>query len=216
MTGPTDDHRPDQRPDDRPDDRDNRQLPGLLVVLAGPSGVGKGTVRERVFEELPDARLSVSATTRPARPGEEPGVHYDFVDREDFERRITEGELLEWAEYVGNLYGTPLRQVEEQVAAGHVVFLDIEVQGALQVKQRKPDALMIFLVPPSWEELERRLRSRGTEDESTMRQRLHTAREELAQQERFDLVLVNDDVDRCAGDVLEAIHEARTEDRGGD
>lgn len=195
---------------------DDGQLPGLLVVLAGPSGVGKGTVRERVFEELPDARLSVSATTRAARPGEEAGVHYHFVDRDDFERRITGGELLEWAEYVGNLYGTPLREVEEEIAAGRVVFLDIEVQGALQVKQRRPDALMIFLVPPSWEELERRLRSRGTEDESTLRQRLHTAREELAQQERFDLVIVNDDVDRCASEVLEAIREARAGDRGDD
>lgn len=191
-------------------------LPGLLVVLAGPSGVGKGTVRERIFEQLPDARLSVSATTRPARPGEQEGVHYHFVDRDGFEELIEEDQLLEWAEYVGNLYGTPRRPVEEQVAAGRVVFLDIEVQGALRVKARKPDALMVFLLPPSWDELERRLRNRGTEDERTMSLRLHTAREELAQQDRFDLVIVNDDVDRCAGEVLDAIREARIAARTGD
>lgn len=189
-------------------------LPGLLVVLAGPSGVGKGTVRERVFDDLSEARLSVSATTRPARPGEEEGVHYHFVDRDGFERLIREDELLEWAEYVGNLYGTPRQQADELVASGKVVFLDIEVQGALQVKQRRPDALLIFLLPPSWEELERRLRDRGTEDDTTVRLRLQTAREELAQQERFDVAIVNDDVDRCAAEVLAAIHEARTADRG--
>lgn len=203
---------PDGSTDPHPDSASG-QLPGLLVVLAGPSGVGKGTVRGRVFEQLPDARLSVSATTRPARPGEEPGVHYHFVDREDFERRIEGDELLEWAEYVGNLYGTPLKEVQDEIAAGRVVFLDIEVQGALQVKLRVPDALMIFLVPPSWDELERRLRDRGTEDESTMRQRLQIAREELAQQDRFDVVIVNEDLERCAEEVLDAIRAARTGDR---
>lgn len=203
---------PDGSTDPHPDGTPG-QLPGLLVVLAGPSGVGKGTVRGRVFEQLPDARLSVSVTTRPARPGEEPGVHYHFVDREDFERRIEGDELLEWAEYVGNLYGTPLKEVQDEIAAGRVVFLDIEVQGALQVKLRVPDALMIFLVPPSWDELERRLRDRGTEDESTMRQRLQIAREELAQQDRFDVVIVNEDLERCAEEVLDAIRAARTGDR---
>lgn len=186
-------------------------LPGLLVVLAGPSGVGKGTVRRRVFEELPDARLSVSATTRGARPGEVAGTDYHFVDREDFEGRVQRGELLEWAEYVGNLYGTPLREVVEEIAAGHVVFLDIEVQGALQVKERVPDALMIFLEPPSGGELERRLRGRGTEDDDAVARRLRTAEEEIAQRHRFDRVIVNDDLERCAREVLAAIHEARAE-----
>ena len=205
---------PAQHPNDRTAPGAEDALPGLLVVVAGPSGVGKGTVRERVFDDLPEARLSVSATTRPARPGEEEGVHYHFVDRDGFERLIRDDELLEWAEYVGNLYGTPRQQADELVASGKVVFLDIEVQGALQVKQRRPDALLIFLLPPSWDELERRLRDRGTEDDTTVRLRLQTAREELAQQERFDVAIVNDDVDRCAAEVLAAIHEARTADRG--
>lgn len=196
--------------DARPQDGGPTSLPGLLVVLAGPSGVGKGTVRRRVFEELPDASLSVSATTRQPRPGEVSGSDYHFVDRDDFEERIDGGELLEWAEYVGNLYGTPLREVEEQIAAGHVVFLDIEVQGALQVKQRVPEALMIFLEPPDTDELERRLRGRGTEDEAAVSRRLKTAREELAQRDRFDRVIVNDDVERCAQEVLAAIREARS------
>lgn len=182
---------------------------GLLVVIAGPSGVGKGTVHTRVREALPDSTLSISATTRPARPGELEGVHYRFVDREGFDQLIGGNELYEWAEYAGHSYGTPRRPAREAVARGQVVVLDIELQGALQIKEQDPDALLVFLVPPSFEELERRLRGRGTEDDAAVERRLERARLELAEGDRFDVQVVNDDLDRCVAEVLAAIEEAR-------
>jgi guanylate kinase len=182
---------------------------GLLVVIAGPSGVGKGTVHTRVREALPDSVLSVSATTRPARPHERDGVDYRFVDREGFEAMVSGGELLEWAEYADHLYGTPRAAVEAAVADGRTVVLDIEVQGAVQIRARDPEALLIFLAPPSFEELERRLRARGTEDEEYLARRLAIAHEEVARRDRFDVVVVNDDLDRCVEQVLAAIDHAR-------
>jgi guanylate kinase len=182
---------------------------GLLVVIAGPSGVGKGTVHARVRAALPDAVFSVSATTRPARPHEVDGVDYRFVDRPGFERLVADRQLLEWAEYAGHLYGTPRAAVEETVAAGKVVVLDIEVQGALQVREQDPDALLVFLTPPSFAELERRLRARGTESEDRLAERLAIARRELEARDAFDVVVVNDDLDRCVDEVLAAIEAAR-------
>ncbi len=182
---------------------------GLLVVVAGPSGVGKGTVHARVRAELPDACLSVSVTTRPARPHEREGVDYHFVDRATFQGMVDRGELLEWAEFAGHLYGTPREPVAAAVAAGQVVVLDIEVQGAIQIRERVPDALLVFLVPPDLAELERRLRSRGTEDDGAVARRLERAREELSHGDVFDVVVVNDDLDRCVAEVLAAIEAAR-------
>jgi guanylate kinase len=182
---------------------------GLLVVIAGPSGVGKGTVHARVRAALPESVLSVSMTTRPPREGERDGVHYHFVDLETFERRIADGALLEWAEYAGHRYGTPRQPAEEAIAQGRVVVLDIELQGALQVKQHDPDALLVFLEPPSFQELERRLRARGTEDPDAIARRLDRAWEELAAGDRFDVRVVNDDLDRCVAEVLAAIEARR-------
>jgi guanylate kinase len=182
---------------------------GLVVVVAGPSGVGKGSVHRAVREALPDSALSVSVTTRSPRPGEVDGVDYRFVDRETFQRMIDEHDLLEWAEYAGNLYGTPRTPVVAQVAQGHVVVLDIEVQGAVQIKEPLPGALLVFLVPPSFEELERRLRGRGTEDDATVTRRLEVARQEIEQQDAFDVVVVNDDLDRCVREVVHYIEMAR-------
>lgn len=182
---------------------------GLLVVIAGPSGVGKGTVWNRVLERLPDARFSISMTTRDPRPGEVDGVDYHFVSREDFRRQIATGELLEWAEYAGNLYGTPRSWAQQQIAGGTVGILDIEVQGALQVRERVSDALLVFLAPPSLEELERRLRGRGTEDDDAVAERLTEARRELDRRTAFDVVIVNDDLDRCVDEVVAAIDAAR-------
>lgn len=182
---------------------------GLLVVIAGPSGVGKGTVHTRVREALPDSTLSISATTRVARPGEVDDVHYHFVDREGFDQLVGNNELYEWAEYAGHSYGTPRRPAREAVARGQVVVLDIELQGALQIKDQDPDALLVFLVPPSFEELERRLRGRGTEDDAAIERRLKRAKEELAEGDQFDVQVVNDDLDRCVADVLQAIEDAR-------
>lgn len=182
---------------------------GLVVVVAGPSGVGKGCVHRAVRDALPDSALSVSVTTRAPRPGEVEGVDYRFVDRPTFERMIEEHDLLEWAEYAGNLYGTPRTPVAAQVAEGRVVVLDIEVQGAVQIKETLPGALLVFLTPPSFDELERRLRGRGTEDEDTVRRRLAVARQEVEASDAFDVVVVNDDLDRCVAEVLHHIDLAR-------
>lgn len=182
---------------------------GLLVVVAGPSGVGKGTVLRGVLERVPDAEVSVSATTRPARPGEVDGVHYHFLDRASFEQRIVDGGLLEWASYAGNLYGTPRREVDERVAAGAVVILEIEVQGAQQVRRLVPDALLVFLAPPDMDELERRLRGRETETPAGLEERLRVAREEMTATSWFDLVVVNDDLERAQDEVVAAIEAAR-------
>ena len=182
---------------------------GLLVVLAGPSGVGKGSVHRRLRELDGDIELSVSVTTRPPRPGERDGIDYHFVDQATFEQMVADGLMLEWAEYAGNRYGTPRRSVEEAVAAGRVVLLEIEVQGALQVMERAPQALTLFLVPPSQQELERRLRDRGTEDEATVSRRLRTAQRELEHRHAFDHIVVNDDLDTCVAEVRALIEAAR-------
>ena len=182
---------------------------GLLVVIAGPSGVGKGTVHARVRSLLPDAVLSVSATTRAPRDGEVDGIHYHFVSPERFQQLIDDDALLEWAEYAGNRYGTPAEPVATAVAAGHVVVLDIELQGALQVREQDPGALLLFLAPPSFSELERRLRARGTEDPAALDRRLARAREELDEAHRFDVTVVNDDLDRCVAEVVAIIEQAR-------
>jgi guanylate kinase len=182
---------------------------GLLVVVAGPSGVGKGTVHAALRSRLPDAVLSVSVTTRAPRPGEVDGVDYRFVDEPTFRRMAADGELLEWAEYAGNLYGTPRAPAAAAVGRGAVVLLDIEVQGALQVKRADPDALLVFLHPPSMAELERRLRGRGTEADEAIARRLAVAREEIAGADAFDLEVVNDQLDACVAEVLTAIDIAR-------
>lgn len=182
---------------------------GLLVVVAGPSGVGKGTVHAELRRRLPDAVLSVSATTRPPRPGERDGVDYHFVDPPTFRRMVDDGELLEWAEYAGNLYGTPRDPAAAAVARGDVVLLDIEVKGALQVKAADPDALLVFLQPPSMAELERRLRGRGTDGKDSIEERLAVAREEIAGADVFDLQVVNDRLEDCVEEVLAAIEAAR-------
>lgn len=188
---------------------DDDRLPGLLVVVAGPSGVGKGTVHRRVRAALPDSTLSVSVTTRDPRPRERDGVDYHFIDRATFDAMADQGELLEHAAYAGHCYGTPRAGVREAVDAGKVVVLDIEVQGALQIRQHVPDALLVFLAPPSLEELERRLRGRGTEDDAAVQRRLDTARRELAEQASFDVVAVNDDLEVCVSQVVDAIRAVR-------
>lgn len=173
-----------------------------LVVVSGPSGVGKGTVVARALElsELP--WLSVSATTRKPRPGETHGVDYFFVDDAEFDRLIAADDLLEWAEFSGNRYGTPRSAVMERRLAGRPVILEIEVLGARQVRERMPDAHLLFVQPPSWEELRARLVGRGTETPEQVEQRLETARRELETVGEFDSAIVNEDVETAAGDLL--------------
>jgi guanylate kinase len=167
---------------------------GRLIVLSGPSGVGKSTVVRAIRREHPQIWLSVSATTRFPRPGEIDGVHYRFLCRPEFERLAAAGEFLEWAEFAGNLYGTPRRPVEEKQAAGLPVLLEIDLQGARQVREAMPEACLVFLAPPSWEELVSRLLGRGTEPPELVEQRLATARVELAAEPEFDVTLVNTSV----------------------
>jgi guanylate kinase len=169
---------------------------GLLIVLSGPSGVGKGTVRKALFEqENTQFEYSISMTTRPPREGEVDGVDYFFKTREEFERLIKEGKLLEYAEYVGNYYGTPVDYVKETMDAGKDVFLEIEVQGAKQVREKFPDGLFIFLAPPSLEELKNRIVSRGTETEELIINRLEEAKKEIEMMDLYDYVVVNDQVE---------------------
>lgn len=167
---------------------------GRVVVIAGPSGVGKGTLLQRLQEKHPKIHFSVSATTRSPRPGEVHGQHYFFVTPVDFEAMVAAGELLEWAEFAGNCYGTPRQPVEEQVKQGNLVILEIEVEGARQVRQTFPAALQIFVLPPSLEELEQRLRNRGQDSEASIQRRLARAQAELAAASEFDVQVINDQV----------------------
>ena len=185
------------------------QNKGLLIVYTGASGVGKGTIMKKLLERNPNLRLSVSATTRAPREGEQHGREYYFVSREEFDRMIDEDGLLEHAEYVGNKYGTPKEAVFRMLDEGLDVILEIEVKGFLQIKKACPDCVTIFIAPPSYEELEARLRSRGTETEEVITARMKTAEQELQSQSLFDYVVVNDDVDRAADEVLSIIAERK-------
>ncbi|MDU5120296.1 guanylate kinase [Streptococcus salivarius] len=179
---------------------------GLLIVFSGPSGVGKGTVRQEIFS-TPDHKFeySVSMTTRAQRPGEVDGKDYFFRSREEFEELIRNGQMLEYAEYVGNYYGTPLTYVNETLDKGIDVFLEIEVQGALQVKKKVPDAVFIFLTPPDLNELQERLIGRGTDSEEVIAQRIERAREEIALMSEYDYAIVNDEVPLAAERVKRVI-----------
>ena len=179
---------------------------GLLIVFSGPSGVGKGTVRQEIFS-TPDHKFeySVSMTTRAQRPGEVDGKDYFFRSREEFEELIRNGQMLEYAEYVGNYYGTPLTYVNETLDKGIDVFLEIEVQGALQVKKKVPDAVFIFLTPPDLHELQERLIGRGTDSEEVIAQRIERAREEIALMSEYDYAIVNDEVPLAAERVKRVI-----------
>ncbi len=180
--------------------------PGLLIVFSGPSGCGKGTLVAKLLEQRTDTVLSVSVTTRAPRPGEIDGFHYFFKTREEVERMIQNDELLEYAQYSGNYYGTPRSAVEEHLKAGRNVILEIDVQGALQVMEHCEDYVSIFLTVPSLEELERRLRGRGTEEEAWIQTRMAAAKNELQYVDRYQYTVLNDEVD-AAFNRLNAIIE---------
>jgi guanylate kinase len=179
-----------------------------LTVLSGPSGVGKGTVVKKVRDLYPHVWVSVSCTTRMPRPGEREGREYRFVTRDQFQALAEAGDLLEFAEFAGNLYGTPRAPVEARLAAGEPTLLEIDLQGARQVRAAMPDVQLVFLAPPSWSELERRLTGRGTELTAAVTARLEQARIELAAADEFDAVVVNDDVDGAAASVVALIEQA--------
>jgi guanylate kinase len=181
-------------------------VPGQLVIVSGPSGCGKSTLIRRALERRDvKARLSVSATTRAMRPGERDGVDYFFLEREGFRASVDRGEFLEWAEYNDNLYGTPAGPVYEALAEGQSILLEIEVQGALQVRQKAPSALFVFIRTPTFRALEERLLARGTESDYAVFRRLRKGREEVGEAHWYDVVLVNDDLDRCVDDFFKVL-----------
>lgn len=178
---------------------------GRLIVLTGPSGVGKGTLLRSLLQRHPDLYLSTSLTTRAPRPGEVHGKHYYFVSRPEFERMVLNNELLEWAEFAGNCYGTPRRPVEEQIQRGQGVVLEIELEGARQIRRTFPEALRIFILPPSMLELEYRLRSRGQDSEEAITRRLKRAQAEIDAASEFDFQVLNDDLEKALKRIEEVL-----------
>lgn len=182
---------------------------GILIVVSGFSGAGKGTLMKRLLQTYDNYALSISMTTRTPRDGERDGVEYFFTDRERFEKKISEEGLIEFACYCGNYYGTPREYVEQKLEEGKDVILEIEIQGALKIKERFPDSLLLFVTPPSARELERRLVGRGTEDEETIRRRLARASEESEGIEAYDFIVVNDNLERCVEEIHQIVESAR-------
>lgn len=180
---------------------------GILFVVSGPSGTGKGTICKKILQKRDDLFLSVSATTRLPREGEEEGVAYFFMKKEEFEQKIAEGDILEYALFCGNYYGTPRKAVEKMLNDGKDVILEIEVQGAMQIKEKYKDAVCIFTLPPSMAELEKRLRGRDTETEEALKSRLLRAKEEFEYASKYDYMILNDDIDSALAR-LETIIEA--------
>ncbi len=189
---------------------------GRLFILSGPSGVGKGTVRARLFEKLPDLVYSISCTTRKPREGEKDGIQYRFINEETFESYIQKGLFLEWAQVHDHLYGTLKSDVERELNRGNSVVLEIDVQGALQVRGKIKDSVMIFILPPSMEELKRRLTRRGTEEEESLLTRLHNASEELSLSCQYDYAVVNDRVERAAAELTEILKKEIRKTEGSD
>ncbi|MEI6443726.1 MAG: guanylate kinase [Nostocales cyanobacterium ELA583] len=186
---------------------------GKLIVLTGPSGVGKGTLMNEILQRYPELHYSVSATTRSPRLGEINGKNYDFISRNKFEQLVTEGEFLEWAEFAGNCYGTPREAVFNEIQSGKLVLLEIELEGARQIRHTFPSALSIFILPPSFAELEKRIRVRGQDSEEAISRRLQRAEEEIAAANEFDLKIINDDFEKALKEVENAIFGADSPDQ---
>ncbi len=182
---------------------------GFLLVLSGPSGAGKGTLVDRLMAARSECVFSISATTRPIRPNEVDGVQYEFVTREEFERRRSAGQFLEWAEVHGKYYGTPAKQVDEGVKAGRIVVLDVDVQGGASVRRARPDAVTVFVYPPSVDALRQRLKGRATDSDEVVERRLQNAPGEMAQYKEYDYLIVNDDLEHSTRTLLAIVDAER-------
>ena len=182
---------------------------GFLLVLSGPSGAGKGTLVERLIEARPECIFSISSTTRSRRASEAEGVEYEFVSRDEFERRRSAGWFLEWAEVHGCLYGTPVRFVDEQVRSGRVVVLDVDVQGGASVRRARPEAVSVFIYPPSLDALRQRLIQRGMDDDEVMERRLQNAPGELSQWREYDYLVINDRLDQAVAGLVAIVDAER-------
>jgi guanylate kinase len=182
---------------------------GFLLVLSGPSGAGKGTLVDRLVQARPECVFSISATTRPQRSGEQDGVQYEFVNRPEFERRRSAGQFLEWAEVHGQLYATPARFVDEQVRAGRIVVLDVDVQGGASVRRARPDAVSVFVYPPSIEALRQRLMARDTDRPDVVELRLRNAPKEMAQYREYDYLVMNDDLGSATARLVSIVDAER-------
>lgn len=182
---------------------------GILIVISGFSGAGKGTLMKKLLDTYDNYALSISMTTRPPRNGEREGVEYFFTDKEHFEETMAQNGLIEYATYCGNYYGTPRAYVEEMLEAGRDVILEIEIQGALKIREQFPESLLLFVTPPSAEELERRLRDRGTDSEDVIAKRLARAYEESKGMEAYDYIVINDDLDACVEEIHSVVSAAR-------
>ncbi|MED9873468.1 MAG: guanylate kinase [Eggerthellaceae bacterium] len=193
---------------------ENNNRLGNLFVISGPSGTGKGTLLSKVIERIPDAWVSVSATTRNPRPGEEEGIHYYFLDKDHFLELVNNDGFLEWAKVHDNYYGTLKESVLNHMKAGEQVILEIDVQGAFQVRNAIPEAHLVFIEPPSLEELERRLRSRGTESDDVISSRMKTAEVELAQKMEYDIQVVNDDLEQAVDELTAVINSFANDTKG--
>ncbi|MEB3148927.1 MAG: guanylate kinase [Sphaerospermopsis sp.] len=180
---------------------------GKLIVLTGPSGVGKGTLMQKLLQLHPELYYSVSATTRSPRPGEINGQNYYFITRSQFQKLVAQGELLEWAEFAGNYYGTPRAAVLEQIQSGKLVILEIELEGARQIRTSYPNALSIFILPPSFSELEKRIRGRGQDSQEAIARRLNRAQEEIEAAAEFDIQIVNDDLETALNQIEAVLFE---------
>lgn len=182
---------------------------GILLIFSAPSGCGKDTILEKLTKLDENVRVSISMTTREIRDGEVDGVNYYFVKKDYFEKKISDNKMLEYAQYADNYYGTPAEPVEEMISQGKAVILKIEVQGAEKIREKRPDVISIFVMPPSLQVLEQRLRGRGTEDEETIQHRLVIAREEIRRASEYDYIVVNDDLDKAVADVETIINSER-------
>lgn len=182
---------------------------GVVFIISGPSGSGKDTLMVELFKKRPEIKFSISSITRGMREGEVEGVKYNFISKEQFEQMIKEDKLLEYNSYVGNYYGTPRKPVEDEIEKGNNILIEVDVNGAAQIKEKMPEAVSMFIMPPSFEELERRLSGRGTESEELIRKRMQSSLDEIKRASEYDYIIVNDDIATAVDDIISVMRSCQ-------